>query len=170
MDRYPQEYDLEFSSPKRKKALVLTELITNFPSDAKASPVNTDFPDEHLFFIPSNDPWYDYLLVYLQTHNFGSHLSRYDHQCILHQAPSYLLIGDVLYQRRVNTILRRCLTINEAGRVLNYHHINTCGGHLLGISTAKNIIREGYFYLTLFHDYIHAIKRCEKFHLYAKNA
>jgi hypothetical protein len=31
-----QEYDLEFSTPKSKKALILIELITTFPSDAWA--------------------------------------------------------------------------------------------------------------------------------------
>jgi hypothetical protein len=70
-----QEYDLEFSTPKRKKALILTELITVFPSDTTSSPVNMDFPDEHLFYIPSDDPWYGDLLVYLHTQKFGTHLS-----------------------------------------------------------------------------------------------
>jgi hypothetical protein len=60
-----QEYDLKFSTPKRKKALVLAELVTTFPSDTTSAPVNTDFPDEHLFYITSDDPWYDDLLVYL---------------------------------------------------------------------------------------------------------
>jgi hypothetical protein len=62
-----QEYDLELSTPKSKKSLVLAELITMFPSYAKGSPINMDFPDEHLFFIPSDDPWYIDLLIYLQT-------------------------------------------------------------------------------------------------------
>jgi hypothetical protein len=43
-----QEYDLEFSTPKSKKALVLAELVTALPSDTPSAPVNTDFPDEHL--------------------------------------------------------------------------------------------------------------------------
>jgi hypothetical protein len=60
-----QEYDLEFSTPKSKKALVLAELVMALPSDTTSSPVNTDFPDEHLFYITSDDPWYDDLLVYL---------------------------------------------------------------------------------------------------------
>jgi hypothetical protein len=60
-----QEYDLEFSTPKSKKALVLAELVTAFPSDTTSAPVNTDFPDEHLFYITSDDPWYGDLLVYL---------------------------------------------------------------------------------------------------------
>jgi hypothetical protein len=60
-----QEYDLEFSTPKRKKALILVELIRTFPSDTTSTPLNTDFPIKHLFYIPSDDPWYDDILVYL---------------------------------------------------------------------------------------------------------
>jgi hypothetical protein len=50
-----QEYNLEFSTPKRKKSLILTELVTSFPSDATSAPINIDFPDEHLFYITSDD-------------------------------------------------------------------------------------------------------------------
>jgi hypothetical protein len=70
-----QEYDLEFSTPKRKKALILTELVTTFPSDTTSAPINTDFLDEHLFYITSDDPWYGDLLVYLRTQKFSNHLS-----------------------------------------------------------------------------------------------
>jgi hypothetical protein len=60
-----QEYDLEFSTTKSKKALVLIELVTALHYDTTSAPVNTDFPDEHLFYIASDDPWYGDLLVYL---------------------------------------------------------------------------------------------------------
>jgi hypothetical protein len=60
-----QEYDLEFSTPKSKKALVLAELFMALPFDTPSTPVNTDFPEEHLFYIASDDPWYDDPLVYL---------------------------------------------------------------------------------------------------------
>jgi hypothetical protein len=93
-----QEYDLEFSTPKSKKDLVLAELVTAFPSDTTSSPINTNFPDEHLFYITSDDPWYDDLLVYLEPKSFGNHLSRDDHRRIHHQAPCYLLIRDILYR------------------------------------------------------------------------
>jgi hypothetical protein len=138
-----QEYDLKFSTPKRKKSLVLAELVTTFPFDTTSAPINTDFPDEHLFYITSNDPWYDDLLVYLQTQNFDNHLSRDDRRRIHHQAPRYLLIGDILYRRGVDPILCRCLTIDEADRVLNDCHNGVCGGHLSRMSTAQKIIRAG---------------------------
>jgi hypothetical protein len=135
-----QVYDLKFSTPKSKKSLVLAELVMAFPSDTTSPPVNTDFPNEHLFYITSDDPWYDDLLVYLQTQNFGNHLSQDDRCCIRHQAPCYLLIKDILYRRGVDTILHRCLTIDEADRVLNDDHSGTCEGHLSGMSTAQKII------------------------------
>jgi hypothetical protein len=165
-----QEYDLELSTPKSKKALVLIKLVMTLPSDTTSPPVNTDFPDEHLFYIASDDPWYGDLLVYLRTKKFGNHLSRYDRRCIHHQAPHYLLIGDILYRWGVDTILHCCLTIDEVDRVLNDCHSGACGGHLLGISMAQKIIRDGYFWPTLFHDCIHAMKRCEQCQLYTNKA
>jgi hypothetical protein len=153
-----QEYDLECSTHKSKKSLILTELVTTLPSNTTSAPVNIDFPDEHLFYITSDDPWYDDLLVHLRTQNFGNHLSRDDGRRIRHQASRYLLIGDILYRRVIDTILRRCLTIDEANRVLNDFHSSACGGHLSGISTTQKIIRAGYFWPTLFHDCIHAVK------------
>jgi hypothetical protein len=165
-----QEYDLEFSTPKSKKALVLAELVTYLPSNTPSAPVNTDFPDEHLFYIASDDPRYGDLLVYLRTQKFGQHLSRDDHRRIRHQAPRYLLIGDILYRRGVDTILRRCLTIDEVDKVLNDCHSGACGGHLSGITTAQKIIRAGYFWPTLFHDCIYAVRRCEQCQLYANKA
>jgi hypothetical protein len=79
-----QEYDLDFSTPKSKKALVLAELVMTLPSNTTSTPVNTDFLDEHLFYITSDDPWYGDLLVYLRTQNLGNHLSRDDHRRIRH--------------------------------------------------------------------------------------
>jgi hypothetical protein len=93
-----QEYDLEFSTPKSKKSLVLTELVMALPSDTTSAPVNTEFPDEHLFYITSDDPWYSDLLIYLRTQKFDNHISRDDHHHIFHQAPRYLLIGNILYR------------------------------------------------------------------------
>jgi hypothetical protein len=114
-----QEYDLKFSTPNSKKALVLAELVMALPSDTTSAPVNTNFPDEHLFYIASDDPWYGDLLVYLKNQKFGNHISQDDRPRILHQAPRYLLIGDILYWQGIDTILHQCLTIDKVDRVLN---------------------------------------------------
>jgi hypothetical protein len=38
-----QEYNLDFSTPKINKALILAELVTALPFDTTSTPVNTEF-------------------------------------------------------------------------------------------------------------------------------
>lgn len=60
-----QEYDLEFTTPKSKKALAIAELITNLPSGTRDPPFNDQMTDEHLFHIPLPGDLYGDILTYL---------------------------------------------------------------------------------------------------------
>ena len=46
-------------------------------------------------------------------------------------------MDNTLYRCGVDSILRRCLTHEEAELVLNDCHGGACGGHLSGISKAQ---------------------------------
>ena len=59
-----QEFDLEFMSAKSKKSLVFVELISELPCEEEIV-YDESFPDEHLFLISSQDPWYGDLIFYL---------------------------------------------------------------------------------------------------------
>ena len=59
-----QEFELEFISPKIKKALVLATLMTDLPPLTVSSPPKDDLPDDFLFIISTNDPWYGDILLY----------------------------------------------------------------------------------------------------------
>ena len=69
-------------------------------------------------------------------------------------------MDDTLYRHGVDSILRRCLTHDEVEVVLNDFHGGACGGHLSGISTTQKILRVGYFWPSIFKDYVNAVKRC----------
>ena len=56
-----QEFDLDFQSAKSKKSLVFAELIT----EEDVAIEEDSFPDEHIFFISTSNPWYGDILVYL---------------------------------------------------------------------------------------------------------
>ena len=71
-----QEFDLEFVTPKSKKGLVLAELIFDLPTRMQDTPINDALPDENLFAITTDDPWYGDILTYLQTQKFALHLDR----------------------------------------------------------------------------------------------
>ena len=68
-------------------------------------------------------------------------------------------MDDTLYRCGVDFILRHCLTQDEAEVMLNDCHGGACGGHLSGLSTAQNILRAGYFWLSIFKYCIDVVKR-----------
>jgi hypothetical protein len=66
-------------------------------------------------------------MLYLQTLKFPQHLSRDDRWCIRYQAKKYTIVGDTLYRRGIDDILRHFLTHEEAESILNDCHSGACG-------------------------------------------
>ena len=73
-----QEFDLELVSPKSTKALALATLMTDLPPLTTSSPPKNDLPDDFLFVISTDDPWYGDILLYLQMQKFPMHFNRED--------------------------------------------------------------------------------------------
>jgi len=77
---------LDFVSTKSKKSLVFVELISELLVESgdimpEESPINGD-----IFLIASSNPWYEYIVVYLQTLKCPASASRDDHWRIQHHA------------------------------------------------------------------------------------
>ena len=68
-----QEFELDFQSAK---SLVFADLIAEFPVEEDVAIEGDLFPNEHLFFISTSDPWYGDILVYLQTLKYPAASSR----------------------------------------------------------------------------------------------
>ena len=116
------------------------ELIWEFPSDEKVGIEDEPFPNEHILLISTIDPWYKYILVYIQTLKCPATFSQ-EYRCKLRlNAKYYLIISDTLYRRGEDSILRQCLTHEEVEIVLNDSHSGACGGHLSGLAMAQNIL------------------------------
>ena len=127
-----QELDLEFTKSKSKKSLVFVELLCDLPSLSNDLTYKASIVDETLFLISSSDSWYRDILIYLQTQTFRPNTSRSKQRCTRHQEKDYMIIGDTLYHRGVDTILVRCLTHEEAEKIQNDCHSGACGGNLSG--------------------------------------
>ena len=152
-----QEFYLEFIKSKSKKSLVFVELLCDLPSIAIDSTMEPSILDESMFLISSSSPWYGDTLIYLQTQTFWSNTSHSQQRRIRHQAKYYLIIGDTLYYCSIDTIFRRCLTHEEAEKVLNDFHSGACGGHLSGYATTQSA---SYFWPTIFNNCIAIIRIC----------
>ena len=73
---------------------------------------------------------------------------------------NYLIVDNTLYRHGLDSILRRCLTHEEAEVVLNDCHGGVCGCNLSGISTAQIFLRAGYFLSSIFKDCVNVVKKC----------
>lgn len=71
-----QEFDLEFVKSKSRKSLVFAELLCDFPSSSNDSTSRASLLDESLFLISSSDPWYGYIIIYLQTQTYMPNTSH----------------------------------------------------------------------------------------------
>jgi hypothetical protein len=125
-----------------------------FPTLPQKKVAVDSLPDESLFLISTDDIWYGDIIIYLQTQTFRSTLSSVERRRVHYQARHYIILGDTLYRRGIDSIFRRCLTFDEAEKALNDCHSGACGGYMSGYATAEKILRAGYFWPSLFHDCI----------------
>ena len=84
-----QEFDLEFTAAKSKKSLVYAELLCSLPSPSVPSHSEDHIPDETLFLISTLNPWYEDIIVYLQTSSFHPAVSKDARRRIRHQSQPY---------------------------------------------------------------------------------
>ena len=145
----------------RRNLLIFAKLISNFPSEEEEEVYEDTFVDEHIFLIPTLDPLYGDIIIYLQMLKVPTHLSRDERRRLRHISKNYIIVDNTLYCRGVDSILFHCLTHEEAEVVLNDCHGGACGGHLSGLSTAQKFLRAGYFLPSIFKDCVNAVK---KFH------
>jgi hypothetical protein len=99
-----QEFDFEFERAKSKKSLVFVELICDLPSIEMETVAEDSLLDESLFLISSDDIWYGYIIIYLQTQNFWPNLSSVDRRRIRYQSRQYIILCDTLYHRGIDSI------------------------------------------------------------------
>ena len=62
------------------------------------------------------------------------------------------MIDGVLFQRNCDKVLLRCLEKDDAKHILTELHDGPAGGHFSGETTAHKVLREGYYWPTLFKD------------------
>ena len=62
--------------------------------------------DESLFLISFDDIWYEDIIIYLQTQTFWPDISSIDHHRTWYQTHQYIILGDTLYHRGIDSIFR----------------------------------------------------------------
>ena len=79
------------------------------------------------------------------------------------------MIGNRLFRRGADTILRRCVSQVKIPDILQVCHDSACGGHFSGQLTGQKILRASYFWHTMFQDSHDYVRECDSCQRYARN-
>ncbi|XP_012461287.1 uncharacterized protein LOC105781298 [Gossypium raimondii] len=99
-------------------------------------------------------PWFHDILEYIKNQRYPEQANENDKRIIRRMAAGFVLDGDILYKRGNDQMLLRCVDNVEARRILEDVHEGICGTHANGFTMARQIMRLGYFWLTVERDCI----------------
>ena len=78
----------------------------------------------------------------------------------------FFLDGEVLYKKSKDQILLRCVDANEAKKIVHEIHEGVYGTHASGHVMARQIMRDGYYWMTLESDCINYVRKYHKCQIY----
>ncbi|XP_017978295.1 PREDICTED: uncharacterized protein LOC108662437 [Theobroma cacao] len=112
-------------------------------------------------------PWYHDIMQYIRHQAYPENATDNDKWTLRRLATGFFLSGEVLYKRCQDQVLLRCVDATEANKIMEEVHEGTCGAHFNGHMLARQIMRAGYYWLTLESNCINFVRRCHKCQIYA---
>ncbi|KAK5813709.1 hypothetical protein PVK06_029160 [Gossypium arboreum] len=111
-------------------------------------------------------PWYHDILQYVKNREYPDQASENDKRTLRRLAIDYVLDGEILYKRRKDQVLLKCVDAVEAKKILKEVHEGICGTHANGFTMARQIMRFGYYWSSMEGDCVNYAKRCHKCQIY----
>jgi hypothetical protein len=72
----------------------------------------------------------------------------------------YCIIDEQLFWKYPGGILLNCITEEKTQDIINEFHKGVCGGHHAWRATTYKILRDGYYWPTLFYDTNALVRAC----------
>jgi hypothetical protein len=88
---------------------------------------------------------------------------------IIHQAKSYVLVGDKLYRRGATSgVLMKCVPREEGKDILEEIHKGVCGNHVSSRTLVSKAFRRAFYRPTALGDAEELVRRCQGYQYFAK--
>ncbi|XP_071912445.1 uncharacterized protein [Coffea arabica] len=156
-----QEFDLEIRDKRGSENLVADHL-SRIPVGEDSEPLKDAFPEEHLFSLNSQLPWYADLVNYLVTGNFPAGWPKSKRDKLKSDAKYFIWDDPYLWKRCADQVMRRCVSEMEFQSILAFCHTFACGGHFGPRRTAHKVLESGFYWPSLFKDAYVFCKTCDK--------
>ncbi|XP_070008765.1 uncharacterized protein [Nicotiana sylvestris] len=147
--------------------LATLEAMLPYPGNVHIDPLEIQIQERYGYcnvakIEPNVQPWYHDIKRFLKTKEYPEQASGDQKRIIRRLASSFFLSGEVLYKKTPHLNLLRCADAQEAGKIMNEVHSRVCGPYMNGYVLAKNILRAGYYWMTMEKDCLSFVRNCHQ--------
>ena len=146
-----QEFNITIIEQPGKENLV-RDFLSCIQHEDGTKPVDDTFPDEHLFVVSVQTPWFIDIANYLATGKIPNHLSPHEKRRIIVQSFNYSWVDNDLFHTGPDLIIRRCMWEDEMIDILHACHDGPCGGHFFDKQMTYKVLHSGYYWSSIFKD------------------
>lgn len=105
--------------------------------------------------------WYKYVIFYLRHLCYRSHLNKNQKRALKLASQKYIITDLGLAWKNREGVKLKCITEDEAPKIVFYFHGGFFGGHFTGRVTTHNILRTSYWWPTLFKDTTQLVRKID---------
>ena len=159
-----QEFDLEIKDKKGSDNVIVDHLsrVEKTTIKGKGAELAENFPDEQLFQLSFQLPWYVDIVNFLSYGVMPPEFNYQQRKKLRNDSRFYIWDDPLLFKRGVDMIIRRCVPESELGRILYECHASPYGGHFEGDKTTHKILQSGFYWPTIFKDCFEWVKLCDQ--------
>ncbi|KAK0602972.1 hypothetical protein LWI29_000043 [Acer saccharum] len=99
---------------------------------------------------PSTGDWTYKFRKYLEENILSE--DAVEAKCIRYRSTRYTILRGELYRRGFSKVLQRCVAGDKTREILKSVHSGVCGNHTGGKSLAHKVLRQGFYWPTLFAE------------------
>ena len=159
-----QEFDLEIKDKKGCDNVIADHLsrVEQNETEKEEAELTENFPDEQLFKVSFQIPWYADIVNYLACGVVPQKFSYQQKRKLKTDNRYYIWDDPLLFKRGADMIIRRSVPESEQCKILNECHASPYGGHFSGERTAHKILKSGFYWPTIFRDCAEWVKLCDR--------
>ncbi|CAM8889844.1 unnamed protein product [Rhodiola kirilowii] len=156
-----QEFDVEI---KDKKGIenTIADHLSRIVREEEPGAITETFPDEHLYALSGQAPWYAPLVNFLVGGTFPPSYTKAQCMKLKHEARFYIWDDPYLWKIGSDQLLRRCIPNCDIASIISFCHEYSCGGHFGPKRTARKILDSGFFWPSVFRDSYEHCRRCDR--------
>ncbi|KAG8474852.1 hypothetical protein CXB51_031494 [Gossypium anomalum] len=151
-------------------ATLASMIKTNKQEDVKPIQMSISEVSAHCCNIEEEEKddhsWYQDILRYVRNREYPEQATENEKRTLRRLTYEYVLDGDILYKRKKDQVLLRCVDAVEARQILEEVHEGVCGTHANSFTMARQIMRFGYYWSTMEGDCISYARKCHKCQIY----